>query len=290
LWQEGQAFDLGTLPGGDFSQAFAVNENEQIVGRWGNENTGPIHGFIWREGKMFDLGPDLGTKSSNARDVNDAGAVVGWMGTSFLIDSHAFIWQDGTVNDLGVIPGGFTAFATAISNLGHVVGSGAVPADGYPFGVSRAFYWHDGKMINIGTLPGYDLSAALDVNDNGLVVGRTWAGSEPETAFVWHDGVMTDLNTLLPPDTDVEIAVAWAVNNKGQIAGEGRNLEGDVLGVVLTPIESPLGDLTCDGRVLLDDLTILLNTWGPCPGCPADFDDDGIVGVADLLTLLFHWG
>ena len=31
-------------------------------------------------------------------------------------------------------------------------------------------------------------------------------------------------------------------------------------------------------------------SWGPCKGCPADFDDNGIVGASDLLALLANWG
>ncbi len=30
--------------------------------------------------------------------------------------------------------------------------------------------------------------------------------------------------------------------------------------------------------------------WGPCKGCPADFDDSDNVGVSDLLALLANWG
>ncbi len=30
--------------------------------------------------------------------------------------------------------------------------------------------------------------------------------------------------------------------------------------------------------------------WGPCKGCPADFDGNGSVGVSDLLALLANWG
>ncbi|MCH8345285.1 MAG: hypothetical protein IH983_15045, partial [Planctomycetes bacterium] len=54
------------------------------------------------------------------------------------------------------------------------------------------------------------------------------------------------------------------------------------------------GDLDDDGTVGILDLLILLADWGPCPdppdGCPADLDGDGSVGILDLLTLLANWG
>ena len=52
-------------------------------------------------------------------------------------------------------------------------------------------------------------------------------------------------------------------------------------------------DLDGNGDVGVDDLLILLGTWGPCPkkgDCPADFDNSGDVGVKDLLFLLGAWG
>ncbi|MEE9129698.1 MAG: hypothetical protein V3T84_06735 [Phycisphaerales bacterium] len=40
----------------------------------------------------------------------------------------------------------------------------------------------------------------------------------------------------------------------------------------------------------MPDLISLLASWGPCKGCPADFDGNGSVGVSDLLALLANWG
>ena len=50
------------------------------------------------------------------------------------------------------------------------------------------------------------------------------------------------------------------------------------------------GDANGDGQVNVDDLLIVISSWGPCQGCTADFNLDGMVGVDDLLTLLANWG
>ena len=55
------------------------------------------------------------------------------------------------------------------------------------------------------------------------------------------------------------------------------------------PNSSPF-DLDDDGTVGVKDLLILLGAWGKNPGHPADFDGDGSVGVLDLLALLGGWG
>jgi hypothetical protein len=38
------------------------------------------------------------------------------------------------------------------------------------------------------------------------------------------------------------------------------------------------------------DLLAVLGAWGPCSGCAADLDDNGVVDVFDLLALLGAWG
>ena len=52
-------------------------------------------------------------------------------------------------------------------------------------------------------------------------------------------------------------------------------------------------DIDDNAVVGVSDLLSLLGTWGPCPpktDCPADFDGDGTVGVSDFLALLANWG
>ncbi len=49
-------------------------------------------------------------------------------------------------------------------------------------------------------------------------------------------------------------------------------------------------DFNNDGTVGILDLLALLAVWGTDPGGPPDFDGDGNVGILDLLTLLANWG
>jgi probable HAF family extracellular repeat protein len=295
VWQAGVPLVLGTLPGGDYSDAFA-SANGRVVGQWGNESYGNPgrQGLLWEDGVLMDLGADLGTPSGEARGVNQAGMTVGWMGGSFVNDSHAFLWTDGIVTDLGVIPGGFTALALAINDAEptQVVGYGHVPADSHPFSLSRAFLWQQGSMTNLAMPPGSISSAALAISDSGVIVGQLLSETET-TGFVWDAGVMADLNTLIPPDAGLEILIAHAINNAGQIACDGWNEDNNRIGILLTPVQIPPGDLDCDGAVSREDLQLLLDAWGPCPAegtCAADMDGDGAVGIVDFLTLLANWG
>ena len=293
LWVDGVPIDLGTLPGGNFSKAHAISDG-RIVGTWGNNVTGDpgLAAFLWEDGQMLNIHADLGTPRSEARDITvgtEGIRIVGWMGTSFLIDSHAYIWHDGVVADLGVIPGGFASEGLAISaDGGTVVGVGRITDDKTGDDFSRAFYWANGEMINLGTLPGFNHTGAFAVNDDQTVVG---GASQPGgSAFIWseRDRRITDLNDLIRPETGVDTSLAYAIDNQGQIIGVGYNAAGDVVGLLLTPIQPPVGDLNWDCQVGILDLLSLLADWG-IPDSPADLNNDGIVNVVDLLILLGNW-
>lgn len=78
--------------------------------------------------------------------------------------------------------------------------------------------------------------------------------------------------------------------------GPGRVLLSDVnTGLAIVNVDPIPGDANGDGSVTVEDLLILLGSWGPCPppcppSCPADFNGDCQVGVVDLLIQLGNWG
>ena len=293
LWHEDQVIELGVPPGGDSSNALAINSESQVVGHWGDLVFGPSPlAFIWQDGVITDLTPDLGAPRSIAYDNNDLGMVTGWMGTNENTDAHAFIWDDGKVTDLGVIPGGFTAEGMAINNRGDVAVRGRMFNDQNEV-IVRSFLWREGEWIDLGVLPGFDETFATDVNQAGQVIGRCdMLDSNTSRPFLWHDGAMWDLNELWTSDDDdlIGIGLPWGMNTSGQITLQGAHQEFSSVAVRLTPIVPRLGDLDGDGVVGVSDLLILLGSWGACEGCPADLDGDGDVDAADLANLLGSWG
>jgi hypothetical protein len=50
------------------------------------------------------------------------------------------------------------------------------------------------------------------------------------------------------------------------------------------------GDIDGDGMIGFADLVQLLEHWGVCADCPEDIDGDGTVGFTDLLRVLAEWG
>ena len=273
-------------PAGTFTEAYVISNSGEVVGATA-DGTSFFKGFLWEQGQMTLILPTFGPRSL-ANDINEIGQVVGWMGTGIGIDSHAFVWQAGVVTDIGLAPGTFAASAEAINNLGRIVIVAFVD-DGEQV-INRTFLWEDGELTDLGVLPGFDHTVGWDINDSDQVVGICQQADSPfdKTGFVWQNGVITELNDLVP-DGSINVTFADAINNAGQIAASGDDgVAGAAL--LLTPIQSCLGDLDCDGLVGITDFLDLLVAWGPQPNHPADLNNDGTVGIVDFLMLLGSWG
>src|SRR5437667_837246 len=80
-WRNGVLTDLGTLPGGNFSGANAINARGWIAGFSQNSEIDPVTGFqaghavLWKDDGIHDLGT-LGTGIESSGNYNDNGGVV----------------------------------------------------------------------------------------------------------------------------------------------------------------------------------------------------------------------
>lgn len=104
--------------------------------------------------------------------------------------------------------------------------------------------------------------------------------------------------TLPPPGTSIVVLEAAAVHGTFTVAdcADGYRIEYGDEAVTIVVTEGPVSpaDLDCDGLVDFDDLLVLLQAFGDCPGggvpCRGDVDGSGEVDFPDLLTLLSDWG
>ena len=131
------------------------------------------------------------------------------------------------------------------------------------------------------------VGALLD-DDNG-----TWSGS----AYLFDITTGRQLTKLLPNDGAADDWFGRSVAISGVTAIVGAHYHednGDRSGAAyLFDASFCPWDLDDNGVVGVSDLLSLLASWGPCPpkeDCPGDFDDNGAVGVSDFLALLANWG
>jgi probable HAF family extracellular repeat protein len=223
----GSMTDLGTL-GGTAAIAYGINDSGVAVGA----ATTADHRFQaarFADGLVTGLG-SLGGQSA-ARAINGQGQIVGWSALAGGGVAHAFLYENGTMRDLGTW-GGDSSTAIAINDVGQITGERCV---GIPRASCRAYLYdsRDGRFVLIPSLGGA-FSEGLGINGAGDVVGASQLSSGERRAFLYRNGRIYYLQDLIPADSGWTLLAAHAINDRGQIVGEGAGPAGE-RGFVLTP-------------------------------------------------------
>lgn len=222
--------DLGTL-GGTYSFAVSVNNQGVVVGASDLPGDTSRHAFLW-DGTLHDLDTLGGTQSSPS-SVNDANEVVGSASTAGDAAVHAVLWQPGMPpRDLDTF-GGKSSSASKITNNHQVIGNWTATN-----GDQHAFVWDaQSGSVDLGSLGGGFYTLAYDINEHGQIVGEALISPQNPHAFIWANGAMTDLNDLVAPGSGWTLTFAAAINDAGEIIGQGT-LNGVAHAFLLTPISS----------------------------------------------------
>lgn len=243
LWRDGTATNLGLLTG-RHSAARAINDSDLVVGYSETNLQGSmgtnraIHAILWEDGTLYDLGTLPEGPDSYAEDINNLGTAVGHsQGPGG--NHHTVIWQNRVIQDLGSM-GGICSTGRGINNLGHIVGAYQTYGGTNPW---HAYRYQSGQVTDLGTIGGKH-SWAWGINDVGQVVGYSTTAEPAEYhAFLWQNDVMRDLNDLVPAGSGWTLGFAEAINNSGQIVGQGQ-YNGEAHAFLLTPIPEPSTILT----------------------------------------------
>jgi probable HAF family extracellular repeat protein len=239
--------DLGAVPDGNATFAYALNDAGVVVGSSG-PGIGPFQAFRYADGLITGIGTLPGGAQSEARAVNSSGAIAGYsdtatgsvraflftndafvdigalgLGRSFayglndsgrvvgVSDIGAFLYRAGTVTPLGA-PVGATSFSPRSINAGGAIAGTVTLHDGQ----GRAAVWRDGSWTVLGTLGGRS-STGLSINDHGYVVGLSETAAGDTHGFLYTGGELIDLGTLGGSET-----FPAAINNQGHIVGGSR--------------------------------------------------------------------
>jgi len=133
LYDGTKTIDLNTF-GGDFSEAFDINNHGQVVGYIGKFG-GDTVPFSYEDGVTTDLG-NFGGWEGRAHAINDHGQIVGFSRTEESA-VRAFLYEDGMMHNLNdLIPpnsGWVLSGAYDINSSGQIVGSGHIDGEKHAY-------------------------------------------------------------------------------------------------------------------------------------------------------------
>jgi probable HAF family extracellular repeat protein len=275
-----------------------------------SDATGSYHAFAWTSsGGMVDLGGFPGGVPggaapytlSSALGLNANGQVVGDAyqanGTydPAMWTYNGSSWTITNLNPTHSVCAG-SSEAWAVNQSGDAVGSGFVGGSIDP--ATSALLFEPGGTVVV--LPGLGAAAPNDfargINDSGVVVGNAATASNGIRAFVYSQANgEQDLNKLLVSDgsqTGWTLKYATGITDSGYIDGYGTVAGGATHAFLLAPVLP--GDAIENGRVDINDLTIVLTNYGKSVGANGwnlgDFVGDGTVDINDLTIVLAHYG
>ncbi len=262
--------DLGVLPGGSESQAYAINDAELIAGTSDSSSSLSIRSFIHSPANgMRDLGLGSTGTSARALDLNASGLVAGYLGL------QAFRWSStGGLDLLGRPAGWANSFAFAINDSGQVAGS-ASNGTGNAEVVAR---YTDGPGWKVLGGTG-QRNVGNGINQWGDVVGTGLLSTLRQGVFYSDNlGLLAMIDDLLFTPGSWRIMEAYDINDAQQITGWAINTQtGLRSAVLLTPVSPPppnqapvakftyscTASLFCsfDGSGSTDDRGILAWVW-----------------------------
>ena len=315
----------------EFGRSVAISGAIAIVGAARHDDNGSDSGSAY----LFDTTTGLQIAKLLPNDgaavdhfgvwvaISGATAIVGahlnndngdWSGSAYLFDTTTgrqitkLLPNDGAAGDrfgAGVAISGVTAIVGAPGDDDNGVDSGSaylfdISDPAKPTQIAKLLANdggpHDsfGAPVAISGAPGNEtaiIGAWVD-DDNGFYSG---------SAYLFDTTTGRQIAKLLADDGAAfdrfGLSVAISPDGIGTTAIVGAFLHGDN-GIAsgsayLFDASFCPWDLDDNGSVGVKDLLFLLGTWGPCPpkgDCPADFDNSNDVDVKDLLILLGNWG
>ena len=190
------------------------------------------------------------------------------------------------------------AKAIAVNDSGVAVGESTyVNSPSLPSVTVHAVIFQNGNPVTLGTFgDGNNNDCANGINDSGVVVGQSSDSDGNPIAFIW-DSVsgFRNMNAVYGPTGYNVIPSGWSlydavsIDNRGDIAGDAETNTGSYVGFVIRAWLP--GDANGDGKVDINDLTIVLSHYGQTgqTWSTGDFIGDGTVDINDLTIVLANY-
>ena len=296
---------IATLPGLDFSGAFAINLNGDVVGVASssaslyNASSQP---WAFRNGQIVDLDPFNQGVYAEARAINDAGMVAGT--TSFVGAGsvEGFRSVGSSIVNLPGLTGDRCriSYGVGINQAGTVVGYAASPNS---CGDNRAvvFPANGGAAIDLGTLGGVN-GEAKAINNFGDIVGSSELSTGQNRATLWNSSGPQNLGTL------AGASFALDINDEGIIVGyylDSRNQQRACvwIGGSMYDLNTLMGSGSTGWRLLIAtgvnaqgqivgqgrNASGRLRGFVLTPPCRSDYNQDGGIDGDDVASFFDAW-
>ena len=302
-----------TLLPGDETSAIAINSQGDIGGDQ-YQPTGDYRvPIVYSGGTVYQLNAPHAGISSTILALNSSGQACGINRNGMCATVWTYAISGGSIasqsaTDISpylsaALTGYEASQAYAINDSGDVVGDWSTTYGADQIQMTGAFLYNTNTHA-VTSLPltfatqlglGYLYDGAGEsglINDAGQVVGQITVDSVPHAAIWIAAGGLQDLNTLyagvLPPGFVLNNATA--IDNNGDIVGYGTDALDHTEQAFLLRTGLP-GDANLDGRVDVNDLTIVLTNFGQTrmTWSQGDFNGDGKVDVNDLTIVLSNF-
>ena len=278
-------------------QAFAINANGMVTGCNYNSATFYQNAVIWDGNAQLAKSyppttdapttwlPLAGLTTSYGNAINDGGDVIG-SGKAGLTFKD-FYYNGSTTS---VYWGASVKYGWALNDAGIGVISNA----GGPT------YAYDGTNLVALTSTGAAGDAyAINNAANPMVVGTDGTTASVYTRTrptAWTSQTLAAYATGLGANTSAWSSFEYAdsVNDFGEVVGYGITTGGAFDAFALLRSDTPIpGDTNLDGKVDINDLTIVLAHYGQTAGMSwgtGDVNNDGKVDINDLTIVLANYG
>ena len=216
IWTEQTGMQDLTPGFNNFSRAYKINNNNQVVGT--KFIDGKSHAMIWKvtpsSGSANIQETDLGFYSdaytgSVGLDINENGDVVGYLtygGGATPSGTTPFVWRNGSMELLPTL--GFASNeAASINDNGVIVGFVSTS----PSCCIQSAMWINNELEMLP--PFGSANQAEAINNDGVIVGTSVIGNR--YAYIYKNGQMQKINDLIA--NKPTFTIAYDINNSGQI-------------------------------------------------------------------------
>jgi hypothetical protein len=204
---------------GNQTWARGIGAAGTIVGEWVPDGKTTTDAVYWSNTVPHSIGLCCG---GILKAVNERGDMVG-DAYDDLGHYQAFTWSPARGRRI-IDPADSYSSAVAINRAGHIL-----------LQVGSEAYLDDTRHLERLVLSGKSYNSVQAMNDCDVVVGGYGPDSEHYRAFAWAQAQgFRDLNSLVPSNSGWKLESAAAINDRGEIVGNGE-LRGDDRGFLLIP-------------------------------------------------------